>query len=79
MKPAYSRLATAFKDKNSKVKIIAIDAAENPKTADFAQIKTLPTFKLFAAGKMIKEYTGDRSTEDMASFVDTNSMVKDEL
>lgn len=61
------------------VKVIAVDAAENPKVADLAGIETLPTFKIFASGKQLADYGGDRSTEDMISFCKSHAKVKDEL
>lgn len=79
MKPAFSRLATTLKGENAPVKAIAIDAAENPKVADFAGIETLPTFKIFANGKFLADYTGDRSFENMLSFCKEYFKVKDEL
>lgn len=78
-KPAFSRLATALKTENVPVKAVALEAAENPKAADFAGIQTLPTFKLFAAGKYVTDYDGDRSTEDLLKFCKRHAEVKDEL
>ncbi|XP_030031135.2 protein disulfide-isomerase A5 isoform X1 [Manduca sexta] len=78
-KPAFSKLATSLKSEKSPVKAIAVDAAENPKVADFAGIQTLPTFKLFAAGKHVADYEGDRSMEDMLNFCRSHAKVKDEL
>ncbi|XP_063837294.1 protein disulfide-isomerase A5 isoform X1 [Ostrinia nubilalis] len=78
-KPAFSRLATTFKNEKSPVKVIAVDASENPKVADLAGIETLPTFKIFADGKHVADYTGDRSTEDMIAFCKSHVKVKDEL
>ncbi|KAL0902335.1 hypothetical protein ABMA27_000231 [Loxostege sticticalis] len=78
-KPAFSRLATTVKNDNVPVKVIAVDAAENPKVADLAGIETLPTFKIFASGKQLADYGGDRSTEDMISFCKSHAKVKDEL
>ncbi|KAM3968446.1 protein disulfide-isomerase A5 [Aphomia sociella] len=78
-KPAFSRLATTLKTENSPVKVIAVEAAENTKAADLAGIQTLPTFKIFAAGKIVAEYDGDRSMEDMLKFCKQYEKVKDEL
>ncbi|XP_034839340.1 protein disulfide-isomerase A5 isoform X1 [Maniola hyperantus] len=79
VKPAYSRLATALKNKNSPIKVIAVEAADNPKVADFAGVQTLPTFKIYANGKHLADYEGDRSTDDMLNFCKTYFKVKDEL
>lgn len=76
-KPAFSELAAALK--NSDINVYAVDAAENPKVADIAGIQSLPTYKIFANGKMLAEYTGDRSTADMLSFCKKYAKVKDEL
>lgn len=78
-KPAFSRLATTMSEKNLGVKVIAVDAAENAKVADLAQVQTLPTFKIFSNSNVIAEYTGDRSYEDMLAFCQTHAKVKDEL
>lgn len=78
-KPAFSKLATALKEEKSPVKAIAVDAAENAKVADIAGIQTLPTFKIFKSGKLLADYDGDRSTEDMHTFCKSHLKVKDEL
>lgn len=76
-KPAFSELAASLK--SSDINVYAVDAAENPKVADIAGIQSLPTYKIFANGKMLAEYTGDRSTADMLSFCKKYAKVKDEL
>lgn len=76
-KPAFSKLATKLKELGF-AKAVAVEAAENPKVADFAGIQTLPTFKLFSNGKLLGVYEGDRSYEDMLKFV-TSFRGKDEL
>ncbi|KAI5647034.1 thioredoxin domain-containing protein [Phthorimaea operculella] len=68
VKPAFSKLSTTMKEKGHPVQVIAIDAAENPKTADFAGVEMLPTFKIFAAGQLLAVYDGDRSYDDMLKF-----------
>ncbi|XP_059055223.1 protein disulfide-isomerase A5 [Achroia grisella] len=78
-KPAFSRLATALKTDKSPVKAVAVEAAENSKAADLAGIQTLPTFKMFAAGKHVADYDGDRSVEDMVNFCKQYEKMKDEL
>ncbi|XP_072930576.1 protein disulfide-isomerase A5 [Epargyreus clarus] len=77
-KPAFSRLATKVKSAKMGVQVIALEASENQKAADIAGIQTLPTFKLFLKGKLVADYDGDRSTDDMLTFCKTNN-VKDEL
>ncbi|XP_073954796.1 protein disulfide-isomerase A5 isoform X2 [Choristoneura fumiferana] len=67
-KPAFSKLATALKDEKSPVKAVAVEAADNPKVADLAGIQTLPTFKLFANGKLVADYDGGRTMEEMHQF-----------
>ncbi|XP_068632672.1 protein disulfide-isomerase A5 [Battus philenor] len=79
VKPAYSRLATAMKADNWPVKIVAVEAADNAKVADFAQIETLPTFKIYANGKHVANYEGDRTQEDMFKFCMSHAKLKDEL
>ncbi|KOB69003.1 Uncharacterized protein OBRU01_17456 [Operophtera brumata] len=71
------KVCTALK--GGPINAIAVDAAENPKVADIGGIQTLPTFKLFANGKVIAEYEGDRSEGDMLSFCKSHAKVKDEL
>lgn len=51
---------------------------ENPKVTDFAGIKTLPTFKLYAKSAEVSVYEGDRSEDDMYNFC-KQIKVKDEL
>lgn len=79
MKPAFSKICSTLKSDSSPVKAIAVDAAENPKVADLAGIQTLPTFKMFANGKILAEYAGDRSAEDMLTFCKSHAKVKVEL
>lgn len=81
VKPAFSKLATTLKtDKNFTARAIAVDAAENPKVADMASVELLPTFKIYAAGKQLALYEGDRSYDDMLAFCKTHEKkVKDEL
>ncbi|CAK1588630.1 unnamed protein product [Parnassius mnemosyne] len=78
-KPAFSRLATTLKSDNWPVKVVAVEASDNPKVADFAHVETLPTFKMYAAGKHVADYEGDRTTEDMLKFCMSHVKVKDEL
>lgn len=78
-KPAFSKLATALKEEKSTVKAVAVEAADNPKVADFAGIQTLPTFKLFANGKLVADYDGGRTLEEMHQFCKSHAKVKDEL
>lgn len=75
----FSRVATTLKEKNSPVQLVGVDAAENPKVADLAQIETLPTFKMFVGGKVVGVYDGDRSFDDLLKFCEGHSKVKDEL
>lgn len=77
-KPTFSQLATKLKESNQ-VQAIAIDAAENSKAADIGKIQTLPTFKMYANGKLVADYDGDRSLENMMEFCEKHSKVKDEL
>ncbi|KAJ2954256.1 hypothetical protein O0L34_g2505 [Tuta absoluta] len=79
VKPAFSKLSSTMKSEGHPVQVIAVDAAENPKTADFANVETLPTFKIFAAGKELAKYEGDRSYDDMLKFCKSHQEVKDEL
>lgn len=71
IKPAFSKLATTLKSEGIG-KAIAIDAAINPRTADFAHVEIIPTFKLYKSGKEIAVYNGDRSFEDFLNFVKKN-------
>ncbi|XP_013189435.2 protein disulfide-isomerase A5 [Amyelois transitella] len=78
-KPAFSKLASTLKTENAPVAAIAVEASENPKVADIAGVETLPTFKIFSKGKILADYTGDRSYEDMLTFCKQHAKVKDEL
>ncbi|XP_063394414.1 protein disulfide-isomerase A5 [Cydia fagiglandana] len=78
-KPAFSKLATALKTENSPVTAVAVEADKNPKAVDLAGIQTLPTFKIFANGKLVADYEGDRSLEDMLKFCKSHTKVNDEL
>ncbi|CAH0578023.1 unnamed protein product [Chrysodeixis includens] len=77
VKPAFSELAAALK--GGDINVYAVDAAENAKVADIAGIQSLPTFKIYANGKVLSEYTGDRSFQDMLNFCKKFAKVKDEL
>ncbi|CAB3225917.1 unnamed protein product [Arctia plantaginis] len=72
-KPMFSRVATTLKEKKSPMQVVGVDAAENPKVADLAQIEILPTFKMFVAGKVVGVYEGDRSFEDLLKFCESHS------
>lgn len=74
-------MATTLKtEKNYTARAIAVDAAENPKVADMASVELLPTFKIYAAGKQLALYEGDRSYDDMLAFCKQHeNKVKDEL
>ncbi|CAK1554843.1 unnamed protein product [Leptosia nina] len=78
-KPSFSRLATQLKTENAPLKIVAIDVTNNPKVTDFAGIKTLPTFKMYANSAEVAAYEGDRSQDDMYKFCKKAIKVNDEL
>ncbi|CAH2034635.1 unnamed protein product, partial [Iphiclides podalirius] len=78
-KPAFSRLATRMLEEGGRVKVVAVEASDNPKAADFAQVQTLPTFKMYVAGAHVADYQGDRSLEDMLRFCMHHLTRRDEL
>lgn len=53
--PVFSRLA---KEHGQSIKFIKIDVDDNGSTADAAQIKAVPTFRAYKAGKMVQEFSG---------------------
>jgi len=79
--PIYEELGTLFKSK-SNVVIAKIDATANDVSPSF-NVRGFPTLKFFpATNKKPIDYEGDRSLEDLKSFVEkhlTNSGGKDEL
>lgn len=76
----YSTLAKKVQDEKYDLSMAAIDAAENPRAADIAEIKIIPTFKLFSKGKVIATYKGGRSADDLYKFIKAKMMkIKDEL
>ncbi|KAJ8737780.1 hypothetical protein PYW08_000375 [Mythimna loreyi] len=78
-KPEFSRTADRLVQKDSKVKLYAVDASENAKVADIAGIQTLPTFKLYVSGALVADYTGPRTADEMFEFCKSHDKVKDEL
>ncbi|PZC76327.1 hypothetical protein B5X24_HaOG204774 [Helicoverpa armigera] len=69
MKPDFNNLAVRLRQDESIVRLYAIDASENPKVADFAGVKTIPMYFLYANGKLIATYEGDRTASDMFDFL----------
>ncbi|XP_041987353.1 protein disulfide-isomerase A5 [Aricia agestis] len=78
VKPTFNDLATKLAGKS--VRALAVDASESEKIADRESIKGLPTFKMYASGKLLADYDGERTLEGMFTFCEkVHTQIKDEL
>lgn len=69
MAPVLDELAESFK---GKIKIVKVDTeqSENQDLAIQYQIQSIPNMKLFKAGKVVDEFIGMRSKEDMKASLE---------
>merc|ERR1712062_145717 len=71
IKPIYEGLAEEHKDKAEKVKFVKIDVDENDEVAQECAIRSMPTFKVFKAGKEVEEDGfGGASVEKLKAMVE---------
>lgn len=71
MKPEWNNLKKRLKKINSNTVLLEIDASKLD-YIDFAELKNsiagFPAIMIFKNGKMIKDYSGDRTNKDMFMF-----------
>ncbi|KAB0802017.1 hypothetical protein PPYR_04203 [Photinus pyralis] len=77
MKPQFTKAADELKAEGVTARFAIFDCTENPKITEEMDISGYPTVKLYVNGKFVKDYTGNRSFEDLKSFMKTK--LKDEL
>ena len=58
--------------KQGSLKIVKIDASENPVVASNHQIHVVPTFVLYKAGKLVGQVTGARSKDWFENWITTS-------
>ncbi|KAF2896663.1 hypothetical protein ILUMI_09512 [Ignelater luminosus] len=80
MKAAYIQAADELKAEGFSGRLAALDSTEYTAIAEEYGVVGFPTIKLFANGKLVSNYKGDRSVEDFKKFVKhPNLPRKDEL
>lgn len=73
--PLYEPLATLFKDTN--VQIAQVEGRENKRVRNQQQIRGFPTIRLYHFdGTHVASFTGDRTTERLAQFVEDHTGVR---
>ncbi|XP_078376471.1 putative protein disulfide-isomerase A4 isoform X1 [Oculina patagonica] len=73
MKPNYFKAAEILSDELPSVALTAIDCTKFRDVCKRIEIKGFPTVKYFKDGMFEKEYDGDRSVEDLVTFMKTMS------
>lgn len=56
-----------------------LDCTVNPQIAEEYRISGFPTLKLFKNGKVVSEYDGKRTPEDLINFMKSKAKKRDEL
>jgi len=64
--PILAELSEEFRNR---LRIIAVNTDENPQIAQIYQVQALPTFALFADGKLTKTYVGARSKASLRADI----------
>jgi len=69
LKPEYAKAATALKDYSSDVILAKLDATEEKEVAGKHEIQGYPTLKWFIDGKVVSDYSGGRTADDMVRWI----------
>lgn len=69
--PEYAKVAASFKD-NKKMAIAKLDATASPIVAGKLDVEGYPTILIFASGKYMGKYEGQRKAESMIKYIDEN-------
>jgi thioredoxin-like negative regulator of GroEL len=67
-KPVYATAASSFSATQSGAKFARLDAAEHKRIGKEQRITGLPTIRAYFRGKMVKEFAGDRTLENLLTF-----------
>eukprot|EP00826_Nyctotherus_ovalis_P056388 TRINITY_DN759_c0_g1_i17.p1 TRINITY_DN759_c0_g1~~TRINITY_DN759_c0_g1_i17.p1 ORF type:complete len:202 (+),score=31.62 TRINITY_DN759_c0_g1_i17:114-719(+) len=76
--PAYADLGKSVKESGKEIIIAKIDATANTETKERYKIRGYPTLILLD-GSDKSEYSGNRSVDDMLSFLEKNIKVREKL
>lgn len=81
MKADFARAALLLETEEINAKVAAVDCTVHRKLSEKYEIKGFPTLKYFEKGKIVEEYDGKRTAEDMADFIKSKQQTakKDEL
>lgn len=79
MKPNYTQAAEQLSASGFKGRLAMLDCTENPEVTEEYEISGFPTIKLFRNGRIIREYTGKRTIEDLVNFMKNAHKEKEEL
>ncbi|KAK5650473.1 hypothetical protein RI129_001502 [Pyrocoelia pectoralis] len=77
MKPQFMKAADELKAEGINGRLAIFDCTENPKITEEMDISGYPTVRLYVNGKYVKDYVGNRSMDDLISFMKTK--LRDEL
>lgn len=69
MKPEYLAAAKELVKDGFSNCLAMVDCTVNPEVTEQFNIEGFPTIKLFKNGKYIKDYTGERTVEEIKKFV----------
>jgi len=73
LSPILEKLANEYKDK---IKIVRVNVDKSPIKAQEYSISAIPSVKLFKNGKVISEFLGFKTEEEIKEFININ--LKDE-
>lgn len=79
MKPDYIKAAEELKAEGFQGQLAMLDCTVNTQVAEEYKISGFPTIKLFINGKVVSEYDGKRTPEDIINFMKSRAKKKDEL
>lgn len=79
LKPDYVKAAEELKAQGFQAQMAMLDCTVNPQIAEEYKISGFPTIKLFIKGKVVSEYEGKRTPEDIIKFIKSQATRKDEL
>ena len=69
--PTFEELSDQFADQ---VKFVKVNVDYSPQTAQFYQIRSIPTLILFKDGKQVEKWIGGRSKDDLRALI--NAAIK---
>lgn len=69
MSPAIDQISEKYKD-DAQVKIVKVDVDKNPNLAEKYQVYSIPTVKVFKAGKVVDEGVGVMAVSELTQRID---------